>query len=167
MFKTSFKKIVKILQVVLLVLLCFYIGFTLSAPKRTAKILGFKPYAILSNSMKPVFERGDLIVIGKSKPEQLKVGDIIAFENNNGIEVVHRLVEINEDFSKYYFKTKADANDYRDYWTISGNQVYGKHLFTLKYLGHIFLFLRSKYGIVSIIVSVICILIIKKYSKED
>jgi signal peptidase len=72
--------------------------------------------SIRSNSMYPLFERGDLIVINKYfDRERLKAGDIIIFKtsdeaaNNNWI--AHRIIGGNATDG---YMTKGDANEYID-----------------------------------------------------
>lgn len=65
---------------------------------------------IESDSMKPVYEQGD-IVIGHSLFDEVNEGDIVVYEHpQTGINVIHRIVEINESG----IQTKGDNNEVRD-----------------------------------------------------
>ena len=67
--------------------------------------------AVVSSSMEPTFSKGDLIVTKGVPPESLEVGDIIVYENHiRGIDVVHRVVAIEEGGPHLYFYTKGDNN---------------------------------------------------------
>jgi len=61
--------------------------------------------SITSGSMWPVLKERDLIFIQGVGREELKVGDIIVWENNKGF-TIHRIVKLNEKT----FVTKGDAN---------------------------------------------------------
>jgi signal peptidase I len=79
--------------------------------------------SVSSQSMWPSLKKGDLIFLqGVDKPEDLQVGDIIAFEHERGI-TVHRIVEIDGDL----ITTRGDANP-RDDKPISFDQVCGRVL---------------------------------------
>lgn len=67
--------------------------------------------AVVSNSMEPTFYKGDLIVAKGVPPESLEVGDVIVYENPlRGIDVVHRIVAIEDGSPHLYFYTKGDNN---------------------------------------------------------
>jgi signal peptidase len=65
--------------------------------------------AVVSNSMEPTFHKGDLVIVKGVDPDEIKVGDIIVFENPwRGIPVVHRVIGIEEVDGRRYFITKGD-----------------------------------------------------------
>ena len=77
----------------------------------------FKYYlsSIASDSMYPALKRGDGIIIKKltdEEKEELKVGDIIAFYDNNVI-VTHRIIKIDKR-TETQFITKGDNNNTKD-----------------------------------------------------
>ncbi len=67
--------------------------------------------AITSNSMWPIFKKGDLIFIKQVDLEQVQSGDIVVWKNENGF-VIHRVEKI--DNSKKILVTKGDANNISD-----------------------------------------------------
>ncbi|MFQ5800591.1 MAG: signal peptidase I [Candidatus Hydrothermarchaeales archaeon] len=75
--------------------------------------------AVVSNSMIPVFYRGDLIVVKGIDCQDIEVDDIIVYQNPyRGIPVVHRVVEIVEDeHGGRSFITKGDNNPHTDQTT--------------------------------------------------
>ncbi len=103
-------------------------------------VSGFFKYHLLavgSNSMSPVFVRGDAVLIQKLKPteyEQLQKGDILAFYYKDQI-IVHRIVAIKKEMNKYYIQTKGDNNDTEDAFIIENKDIYGKVRYTVKYIG--------------------------------
>ena len=91
---------------------------------------------VVSGSMEPVFQRGDVVVIEKSNfigiqeinPADLKVGDIIIYKATWFPEpVIHRIISIQEgsDGQKYYI-TKGDNNPQADPSPVSISQVQAK-----------------------------------------
>ncbi len=91
-------------------------------------LFSYKPIAILSNSMNPTFERGDVVIY--KKEENIVPGNIIVFQYQNQI-IVHRVVSINE-----YYVTKGDANNSVDYIKVKREDIKGVYQFSLKYLGY-------------------------------
>ncbi len=91
-------------------------------------VFNYQPIAILSNSMNPIFRRGDVVIY--KKEENILPGDIIVFKCENQI-IVHRVVSINE-----YYITKGDANNTVDYIKIKKEDIKGVYQFHIKYLGY-------------------------------
>ncbi len=55
-------------------------------------VFTYKPLAIMSNSMQPVFSRGSIVVVQKVKAMDVKEGDIIQYEGH-GKMVTHRVIK--------------------------------------------------------------------------
>ena len=99
-------------------------------------ILRYKLVAIGSNSMKPIYFRGDAIIYEKVKNiDDLKVGDIIAFKKSD-IILTHRISIINKTGNGYYIKTKGDNNNAVDYFDLNGSEILGKVEYKIKYIGY-------------------------------
>jgi len=63
-----------------------------------------------TGSMKPLFDAGaNGIRVRPSGEDDISVGDIISFQQN-GMMIVHRVVEIGEDIDGIYFITQGDNN---------------------------------------------------------
>lgn len=102
--------------------------------------------AVVSNSMYPTFERGDLIFIkGVDSPDEIKQGDIIVFQlEHESITKVHRVIEVMNQGGLVQFKTKGDANSSPDPEPVSFEEVKGKVVFWLPKLGYISLWIRGE-----------------------
>lgn len=99
--------------------------------------------AVESNSMIPTFYKGDILVLqGVGNPDEyinfLKIGDIIVFSpSGHEVPVVHRIIKINPDGT---FQTLGDANNGQQLpfeKRIEPEQIHGKMIFKLPYLGWI------------------------------
>ena len=102
-------------------------------------MLGFfkyQPITILSNSMSPTFERGDVVIYEKGK--NISPQDIIVFQYNNQL-IIHRVVSVNDSF----YITKGDANNTIDYMKIQKEDIKGVYKFHIKYLGYPSIWLRE------------------------
>jgi len=77
----------------------------------------YKPAAIASNSMKPVFSRGSAVVVQKLRdPMDVKVGDIVQYKRKHKL-ITHRVVAIDaaaDGSGERVFITKGDNNQSQD-----------------------------------------------------
>lgn len=110
-----------------------------------AGIGNYKLIAIASNSMKPLYGRGDAVVYEKIKPEDFKIGDILVYQKDN-IVVTHRIIKIWKTGREYSFVTKGDNNNVSDYYMPKSNDVLGKVKFSLKYIGYPTVLLNEQFG---------------------
>lgn len=99
-------------------------------------IFNYQLIAIASNSMVPVYYRGDTIIFEKVKDlSDIKVGEILVFKNNNLI-IAHRVVKIRDDSGKLSFYTQGDANNSVDSSPVSEENVLGVGKCVIKYIGY-------------------------------
>jgi signal peptidase len=86
-----------------------------------------RPTVIISGSMRPGIEIGDIVLVGKINPKLLKTGDIIQFrQKDSSIPVVHRIIEVVPADDKYVYTTKGDANSQPDSEPVLSEQVVGR-----------------------------------------
>ena len=85
--------------------------------------------------MSPQINIGDIAIIKKCGPNDVEVGDISEYKMPD-FTVVHRIVEIKQENGRYYFATKGDNNSSRDKNLVTEDQLIGKCLFKIKYLGY-------------------------------
>lgn len=81
---------------------------------------------VSSNSMNPIFQKGDFIIIKKQM--EYTIGDIITYlveEENNKYYVTHRIIRKNEN----EYITKGDANNKEDTKVISEKDIKGKVIY--------------------------------------
>ncbi|MBW3018016.1 signal peptidase I [Candidatus Woesearchaeota archaeon] len=80
-----------------------------------------------TNSMDPLIDIGSHgVEIKPESPEQIRVGDVIAYktEDFDGV-IIHRVHEIGQDDQGYFFITKGDNNKVDDGIKIRFNQIMG------------------------------------------
>ena len=78
---------------------------------------GIFPLIVLTDSMYPEIESGDLIINKTIDPEEVKNGDVISFFDpaGNGTTIVtHRVVGITSEDGGIAFRTKGDYNNTED-----------------------------------------------------
>lgn len=107
---------------------CHYYKSAIS-PNEPPTVFGFTPLTVMSGSMngdaEDHTEVGDLIFINKVAPENLQVGDIIAFQKDSSL-ITLRIIEITiSENGDLQFLTKGDANNIADTDPIEANPVVG------------------------------------------
>jgi signal peptidase I len=109
---------------------------------------GFKALSVQTGSMEPAIKAGDLVVIKRTPPEQLRKGDVITYAvPGQNMTVTHRIYAVsNQDYGQV-FVTKGDANPVVDQ-PISSVAVLGKVNANVPYIGHFLDFLRSPLGLI-------------------
>lgn len=109
------------------------------------RAFGLQVYAVLSGSMEPTYHTGSLIYVQKTTPEQIQVGDPITFVMDESLVVAtHRVAEVHEE--EGYFTTKGDANDAVDGSPVLFENLIGKPVFTIPYLGYLSDFIQKPPG---------------------
>lgn len=98
-------------------------------------VFPIKPIAIATGSMIPNINIGDVAIIKKCTPNDIEVGDVIEYKMPD-FTVIHRVIEIKQQNGKFYFKTKGDNNDEPDKNLVEEDQLIGKYLFRVRYLGY-------------------------------
>lgn len=115
--------------------LCYFI--TQAVQDRSPGVFGYRMLWVITESMEPVFAKGDCIIIKETAQEELAVGDIITFVSADPILEgglnTHRIVDIARDYTSgdtVYF-TKGDNNSWEDSYTTRYEDIVGKYLYTL------------------------------------
>ena len=136
-FLKFYRKLVTIILVFLLIILML------------PQLLGYKPYAIKSNSMKPTLETGSVVYIKPvSTINDLKISDVITFHYGSVIET-HRIISI--DTINNEITTRGDALKTNDVNKTSFKSVIGVAQFSFPFLGYCLLFFQSLIGLITAI----------------
>lgn len=154
MFRKTIKWICNILTALLLVVAIFSIITVISSrknPNKIPSIFGLKPMAVLTGSMVPVLNPGDMIFDKEVSQQDIKVGDIITFRKDT-ILITHRVESIEENSGEIAFKTKGDANNVCDEDLVYKDMIIGTFAFRIPYGGYISNFAKSPIGFVLFII---------------
>ena len=92
---------------------------------------------VRSSSMEPAMPAGALAVMLPIDAEDVKVGDIIAFDPpwDPDVTVSHRVIGVHLD-GQLLFDTKGDAVEDTDPYYVPAQSVHGKVVFNIPYLGY-------------------------------
>ena len=130
-------------------------------------ILGFRQYVVATGSMEPEYNIGDVIIIREKPEEEIKIGDIINYTSENGIDTItHRVVDIIEKDGQTYYKTKGDNNNSVDPELVNYSQVKGILVFKISKLGTVITKMFTGTGI-TILFAVIILSYIRDKNKEE
>lgn len=133
----------------LIVLMLFIVLISFHTDKvKDRTFMGYRFFNILSDSMKPKFEAGDLIFTKKVDPTTLEVGDIITFYFRDGTVVTHQIHEITTIDTNEAFITKGVNVNEIDPEPVYHHQVIGKYSFSIPKAGLFIEFMRSTWGYV-------------------
>lgn len=101
---------------------------------------------VQSGSMEPTIKVGSLVVIKPAGSYQ--VGDVVTFGKDNKKEVptTHRIVADRVENGTLLFTTKGDANEDNDTKEIRRNEIIGKVIFSVPFLGYIIDFAKQPVG---------------------
>lgn len=165
--KQKIKIIKKVLEIVTIILIYNIILSVVSSTNKISiiNVFGYKSYIIKTNSMEPTININDVLITKKVKKDEIKTGDIITFIKNGEI-ITHRITQITENDE---YTTKGDNNNIEDSFTISYENIEGKHILTIPHLGKIVEILDNKilFLIIILIILIFIFAIIQKQEKKD
>ena len=105
----------------------------------TGNLLGMKAYSVLSGSMAPAINVGDLVYVHPVSADNVKEGDVITFTvDENDTLATHRVVTVFDDNGTKSFQTKGDANNTADGHIVTESSYVGRVLVTLPKMGILF-----------------------------
>lgn len=101
-------------------------GILIGVIALTSGLFKYYALAIGSNSMQPVFSRGDAVIVEKINEDYNKIGigDILVHKHDNKI-IIHRVIKIEFINNKYVYYTKGDNNDNEDGYSINEADIIG------------------------------------------
>ena len=98
-------------------------------------IFPIKPVAIATGSMEKELYVGDVAIIKKCKANDIEEGDIIEYQMD-GYTVIHRVTKKTQKNGRFTFITKGDSNDNEDLQPVTQEQIIGKVIFKVRYIGY-------------------------------
>lgn len=123
---------------------------------------GYLPLIVLTDSMYPEIESGDLIICHTIEGNEIKVGDVIAFfdpaGNGNSI-VTHRVTEIIKESNNLLFRTKGDANNIEDAKPVPEHDLVGLYKHRIAGAGNVAMFMQTSTGLIVCVVLPLVLLV--------
>ena len=123
---------------------------TLINKDKIPSIMGVEVLQVVSESMKGTLNINDVIIAKKVDVKSLNVGDIIVFKKDGAV-ITHRITNIVKRYDKLEFETKGDANNTPDKGTVKEENIEGKYICTIKYIGNILKFIKTPIGLTLVV----------------
>lgn len=166
----STRRKLKIVKIVLWSILCAILLFVLVVvgsllvdkyvkKSKVPMFAGYGSMIVLTGSMYPAIEAGDLIIVKKC--DEYKISDdIVTYIRSDGEIITHRLTRYFQEEGKY--EVWGDANPDPDAEHISIDQIAGKVVLTIPKIGLVFDWILKDGGIIYII-ALIAVLVAAVY----
>lgn len=140
----------------------------------TKSIFGFRYYTVLTPSMTPTYDVGDVVFVKLTPPENINVNDVITFNPsaNSDAYLTHRVSEKYDDYEGtgvICFRTKGDANNSDDSFLIDGDRVIGVVKFGIPKIGYVIRFVQLRWYFVVPLVIMLFVLVhfMRVYFDDD
>lgn len=161
----TMKKLGKVLLWFLLIVIILYNLYTFVSFKVFKKnLVGIGGYAFLevvSGSMEPTIQTGDLIIINQ-KEKDYKEGNIVTFIDVNGSFVTHRIVGMTSNG----YLTKGDANKSVDPGYVRKEKIVGTYSFKINKFGYVVKSIQSPITLILVFIIGVMVCIIISIDKD-
>ena len=162
MKKETLKKILRIIKTVLNVVIGIFIVLFLLVvclqrfTDNNLSLFGFRMFTVLTGSMEPKYNVGDVLFSKSIAPDDIKVGDAISYLGKSGDVkdkvVTHEVVEIETaENGEKIFHTKGIASIIEDP-IVHADQIYGKVIHKSTALSFISKTIRTPVGLIVLII---------------
>ena len=152
--ETSKNIIAIITYIILIPIILYNIIIIIKAANNSEEIpsvFGIKTFVIISGSMEPKLNIGDIVIIKKVEENELQENDIISFRSGESV-ITHRINKIIiEDTGKIKYETKGDNNNTADRTFVKFEDIEGKQINKIPYIGNVTLLLKNKITIIIIL----------------
>lgn len=167
--KTLVSTIANVISSIVLVfsiVICVLVIVSMKSSSGVAHIFGYSVLSVQSDSMEPVFQQNDLIVVHVTKStDRFQKGDIVSFVtyDASGVRFVntHRIVQVDKGETRDRYTTKGDNAAAEDRKKIYSNNIIGEYTGKkIAGLGKVVDFISSATGILLCVVIPSAIIII-------
>lgn len=163
LLKNEYVKSLILLAIILGGVIAFWFGL------RTYLGTNYPLLAVASESMVPTLNKGDLIVVqgGLNVSEvtaEYVTGDVVVFHRPTSPQdelIVHRAVEKHGNDDALYLKTMGDNNNGPDGWQVYDDDLVGKVVWSVPYVGHVPLFVHTPAGMTIIIILIVILILLE------
>lgn len=141
--KVKLKKIVlNCIYVIIVICVLYNVIFSINTTilkKEYFKLYGISLFCMKTNLMEDDINKNDLVIVKEVDNKDLQNGDIIAYEVNGKIRI-NKIIYYEQDG----YATKSNKNYYPDIEKTTINQIVGKKIVNIPFLGVVLEVLQSK-----------------------
>jgi signal peptidase len=151
-----------VILIPVLIINCTLIFQSFTNQEKVPSIGGYLPLIVLTDSMYPNIQSGDLIICHTLDAQSVKEGDAIAFYDpaGNGSSIVtHRVISITEQDGELAFETKGDYNNTADAALVPAGNLVGIYKTRIPGAGNVAMFMQTTAGLITCVVVPVVLLI--------
>ena len=161
-FFTILGTVLCIVLVPILIINCTLIAKSVLNKDEVPSIGGYMPLIVLTDSMYPTIESGDLIICHTEDANDIEKGDIISFFDpaGNGSSIVtHRVIEVTSQDEQLAFKTKGDGNNTEDQMLVPADKLVSVYKTRIPGAGNVAMFMQTTPGLIVCVVLPLCLIL--------
>ena len=151
-------------------------------PDRIPDVLGWKIFMVMDERMYEGIDYGDLIFTKNVDTNSLKVGDVIAFRNEDETITIHEIIEINnkllvnnithQEEQIKLFTMKTQSNEVESNKYVKDSRVEGILKKTIPMVGLIMMYMQQPIILfiiicIVLIIGLICLYVAQQLDKKD
>ena len=168
MLKKVFKIIKNIVNFIIILLVMSFVLIVCLQRFTNNKIsfFDYRIFTVVTGSMEPKYNIGDILIAKEKKPSEIKVGDAISYlatrDEIKGNVVTHEVVNITKDEDgRYLFHSKGLANLIEDP-VVYEDQLYGVVIYKTKVLSFVKKIVSTDIGMILFVIIPILYIIISE-----
>lgn len=112
------------------------------------RFAGFEVLMVLSGSMSPALETGDVVVDSRTAPSEARIGDVVTFRDPEQPArlITHRVRAMRAGPETVTFVTKGDANNTVETWDVATEGTIGRVEYRVPRLGYAIAWVKGRSG---------------------
>ena len=110
-------------------------------------LVGFRALTVLSGSMEPAIDTGDLVIGSWIAPAEARVGDVVTFREPGAHRLItHRVRSVRVVNGRVRVITRGDANNTSERWSVPTDGRISRVEYRVPKAGYVKAWLGSRYG---------------------
>ncbi len=132
-------------------------------------LFGLRVCAVVTNSMEPTINQGDLVIVKPIDPEDIQIGDILSYVKQDGVTYIHRVSEMEINTTDPSQTILLMSGDNVDEWgdrvdRVGAFTVQGIYVIALPGMGNFLLWVRTNWILtIAIVVTIVIFLALLKH----
>jgi signal peptidase I len=133
---------------------------TVGAVVTVGSLMGYRSLTVVSGSMEPTLDVGDVVIVRPLAPTNLRVGDVVTFRDptDEDLLITHRVRALRIANGQVGVTTKGDANNTEERWTVPVDGSVGLVRYQVHRLGFALAWAASRTGRLALVVVPVLVL---------